>query len=115
MQPKKLSELVVKTLEEVKAENIQVLDVREITTITDYMIIASGRSNRQVRSIADKVIEAAQASGVKPLGVEGQERGEWVLIDLGDVVVHAMQPDTRDFYQLERLWGEIGEARMKAR
>ena len=69
----------------------------------------------QVRALADKVVEAAAAVGVKPLGVEGQEPGEWVLIDLGDVVVHTMQPATRDFYQLEKLWSEIGEALMKAK
>ncbi len=114
MPPEKLSELIVKALEDLKADNIRVLDVRGMTSITDYMIVASGRSNRQVRAMADKVIEAARVAGIKPLGVEGQERCEWVLIDLGDVVVHAMQPATRDFYQLERLWGEIGEARMKA-
>lgn len=109
-----LSQLVVQALEDVKADNIQVLDVRDQTTITDYMIIASGRSNRQVRALADHVVEAAEKISLKPLGIEGQEQGEWVLIDLGDVVVHAMQPATRDFYQLEKLWCEVAEARRKA-
>jgi ribosome-associated protein len=87
-----------------------------MTSITDYMIVASGRSNRQVRALADKVVEATATVGVKPLGIEGQEPGEWILIDLGDVVVHTMQPATRDFYQLEKLWSEsVGEARMKAK
>jgi ribosome-associated protein len=116
MQAEELSQFIVKALDALKADNIQVLDVRGMTSITDYMIVASGRSNRQVRALADKVVEAAATVGVKPLGTEGQEPGEWVLIDLGDVVVHAMQPATRDFYQLEKLWSEsVGEARMKAK
>ncbi len=108
-----LCQLAVKALEDIKADNISVLDVREMTSITDYMIVASGRSNRQVKAMADKVMEAAKEAGIQPLGVEGKEQGEWVLVDLGDVVVHAMQPATRDFYQLERLWSEIGEARKR--
>ena len=115
MQPEELSQFIVKALDALKSDNIQVLDVRGMTSITDYMIVASGRSNRQVRALADKVVEAAATVGVKPVGVEGHEPGEWVLIDLGDVVVHTMQPATRDFYQLEKLWSESGEARMKAK
>lgn len=113
MQPEKLSDLVAKALEDVKAQNIRIFDVRGLTSITDYMVIASGRSNRQVRALADKVVEAAEAAAVKALGMEGQAAGEWVLIDLGDVVVHAMQPATRDFYQLEKLWGPVEDARRK--
>jgi ribosome-associated protein len=116
MQPEELSQFIVKVLDALKADNIQVLDVRGMTSITDYMIVASGRSSRQVRALADKVVEATATVGVKPLGIEGQEPGEWILIDLGDVVVHTMQPATRDFYQLEKLWSEsVGEARMKAK
>jgi ribosome-associated protein len=100
-------------LEDLKADNISVLDVREMTSITDYMIVASGRSNRQVKAMADRVMEDAKAAGIQPLGVEGKEQGDWVLVDLGDVVVHAMQPATRDFYQLERLWSEVGEIRKR--
>jgi ribosome-associated protein len=114
MQPEELSQLATKALDDMKAEEIKVLDVRNLTDVTDFMIIASGRSNRHVRSMADKVIEAAKAAGIHPLGVEGQEQGEWALVDLGDVVVHAMQPATRDFYQLEKLWSEIGEARKRS-
>jgi ribosome-associated protein len=114
MQPEELSQLAVKALDDMKAEEIKVLDVRGLTDVTDFMIIASGRSNRHVRSMADKVVEAAKAAGIKPLGVEGQDQGEWALVDLGDVVVHAMQPATRDFYQLEKLWSEIGEARKRS-
>jgi ribosome-associated protein len=113
MSSKELADLVVTALEDVKAENIQVIDVRDKTNITDYMIVASGRSNRQVRALAEHVVEAAKHASVRALGVEGQEQSEWVLVDLGDVVVHAMQPATRDFYQLEKLWGDIAEARKK--
>ncbi len=87
-----------------KAEDCRVLDVRALTDVTDYMVIASGRSRRQVAAIAEHVVERAKAAGQAPLGVEGLAEGEWVLIDLCDVVVHVMQPETRDFYQLERLW-----------
>lgn len=104
MQAEALAQLAREALESVKADDIRTLDVRGLTAITDFMIVASGRSNRQVQAMADKVVEAAKAAGVRPLGVEGQQQGEWVLIDLGDVVVHAMQPATRDFYQLEKLW-----------
>ena len=114
MQPEELSQLAVRALDDMKAEEIKVLDVRGLTDVTDFMIIASGRSNRHVRSMADKVVEAAKAAGIRPLGVEGQDQGDWALVDLGDVVVHAMQPATRDFYQLEKLWSEIGEARKRS-
>jgi len=93
-------------LEALKAENIVVLDVRDIASFTDYMIFASGNSSRHVGAIAESVIEAASAAGRPPLGVEGQEVGEWVLVDLGDVVVHVMLPDVRQYYELEKLWSE---------
>lgn len=104
MQPAELESLVVEALEDVKAVDVRSIDVRAVTTVADYMVIASGRSDRQVRAMADSVVEKAKAAGVRPLGVEGRQDAEWVLIDLGDVVVHAMQPATRDFYQLEKLW-----------
>ena len=103
---KKLADRLVGALEDVKADNIQLLDVHRLTSITDYMIVGSGRSNRQVRAMADRVIEVAAEMGIKPVGIEGYDGGEWVLIDLGDVVVHAMHPLTRAFYQLEKLWGD---------
>jgi ribosome-associated protein len=100
-------------LDEIKAIDVRVLDVRSLTDITDFMIIASGRSHRQVRALADEVVAEATRRGVRPLGVEGFDQGTWVLVDLGDVVVHVMQPATRDFYQLERLWNDtaVGSGR----
>ena len=101
---KKLTALIVDALEEMKAYNILVLDVSTLTTITDVMIIASGRSNRQVKSIAEKVQEKLSEAGVATLGMEGEQEAEWILVDVGDVVVHIMQPATRTYYQLEKLW-----------
>jgi ribosome-associated protein len=88
-----------------KAVNIRVLDVRALTDIADTMIIASGNSDRHVRSIADRVVQNAKAAGYRPLGVEGARDGEWALVDLHDVIVHVMLPRVREFYGLERLWG----------
>ena len=82
------------------------IDVSALTTITDYMVIASGRSSRQVKALTARVVEAARDRGVKPIGIEGETTGEWVLIDFGDVIVHTMQPETRAFYQLEKLWDQ---------
>jgi ribosome-associated protein len=101
-----LRDVALAALDEIKAIDVRVLDVRPLTDITDFMIIASGRSNRQVRALADEVVAEATLRGVRPLGVEGFDQGTWVLVDLGDVVVHVMQPATRDFYQLERLWDD---------
>ena len=92
-------------LDDAKAMDIQVIDVSEVTTITDKMIIASGRSERQVKSLADKVVASAKEQGIKPLGVEGG-KGDWILVDLGDVIAHLMHPNTRAYYQLEKLWSE---------
>ena len=105
MQADQLTRLVLDALEERKGEDIVVLDVRKLTEITDYMIVACGRSRRQVTALAEEVIVKAKRAGRPPMGVEGLDRGEWVLIDLLDAVVHVMQPETRDFYQLEKLWG----------
>lgn len=104
MQAKELRELVVAALEDMKAVDVRVLDVRGMTALTDCMVIASGTSDRHVKSLARAVQDHARAAGVKPMGVEGEEAGEWVLIDLCDVVVHVMRPQTRDFYNLEKLW-----------
>lgn len=95
---------IVVALEDLKAQNITVMDVRGKTSITDYMVVASGSSGRQVKALADHVLEKLREQGVRPLGAEGLEVGEWALLDLGDVLVHVMQPQTREFYDLERLW-----------
>ena len=103
-QQKRINDALIKALEDLKALDIQVLDVRNLTTITDTMIIASGRSDRQVRALADKLTETAKAMGIPPLGVEGEQKGDWILVDMGDVVAHLMHPSARAYYQLEKLW-----------
>ena len=104
MQSQQLADLVYDALDDLKANAIKTLDVRHLTSVTDFMIIASGRSDRHVRALADAVLERCKAAGCAALGVEGQTTGEWVLLDLGDVVVHVMLPRVRDFYNLEKLW-----------
>ena len=104
MQTEELRDLVLKTLDDMKALDVIVLDVRGKTSITDIMIVASGTSARHVKSIAETVAFKAKEAGEPPLGMEGVNDGEWALVDLNGVVVHVMQPKVRDFYQLERLW-----------
>jgi len=99
-----LQDLVTAALDDMKAVNVKVLDVRGLTDIADTMIIASGNSDRHVKSIADRVLEKAKESGFRPLGKEGERDGEWVLVDLQDIIVHVMLPRVREFYGLERLW-----------
>ena len=99
-----LQETVTAALEDMKAVNVRVLDVRGLTDIADTMIIACGNSDRHVRSIAERVVENAKKMGMRPLGTEGARDGEWVLVDLQDIVVHVMLPRVREFYALERLW-----------
>lgn len=104
MNSEQLSALVVDALDDIKAQDIIKLDVRDMTTVTDYMIVASGTSNRHVKALADNVAEQARKAGHKPIGVEGEEGGEWVLLDLQDALVHVMLPKVREFYNLEKLW-----------
>ncbi len=116
-KPKVVQGAVVKVvagaLDEMKAVNVTVLNVDQLTDITDTMIIASGNSDRHVRSIADRVIEHAKKAGFRPMGVEGERDGEWVLVDLQDVIVHIMLPRVREFYRLESLW-DVSAARREA-
>ena len=91
-------------LDDLKALEPVTLDVRELSSVTDYLLVACGTSSRHVKSLAENVLMKAKASGIRPLGVEGERTGDWVLVDFGDVVVHVMQPATRSFYDLERLW-----------
>ena len=104
MTPKKTAEKLINALEDMKALDIKTIDVRKQTSITDMMMIATGRSNRQVRAIADKLQETAKKIGLPVIGVEGLQDGEWVLVDLGDYVIHIMQAEIREYYQLEKLW-----------
>jgi len=101
-----LADLVVEAAADKKAENILVMNVSEVTSIADLFILCSGRGERQVQAIADGIVEKAKAAGRVPIGVEGYSGGRWILIDLGDVVVHAFVPEERDLYKLERLWGD---------
>ncbi|MFC5740637.1 ribosome silencing factor [Dyella tabacisoli] len=107
-----LRQLVLDALDELKAKDIREIDVRGKTSIADLLVIASGTSARHVKSIADEVVKFAKKAGVMPLGVEGEVEGEWVLVDLGDIIVHVMLPRIREFYGLERLWtvGDHGAA-----
>lgn len=109
MKKPSLIEVVVDALDDLKAQDVRVLDVRGLTTITDAMVICTGTSSRHVASLADHVAEKARESGHRPMGVEGKAESEWVLVDLGDAVVHVMQAQTRAFYQLEKLWGVAEE------
>ena len=104
MNSEQLCDLVVDALEDVKARDIVKLDVRELTTVTDYMIVASGTSNRHVKALANAVADKAREAGHRPAGIEGEDGSEWVLLDLQDTLVHVMLPRVREFYNLERLW-----------
>ncbi len=103
MHTNELLDLVLDDLSDLKAVSITPLDVRQITSITDYMVIASGNSSRHVRAIADNLIHKMKERTISP-SIEGDTEDEWVLVDLGDIVVHIMQPRTRDYYNLEKLW-----------
>ena len=104
----RLLDIVLAALDDMKGVDVRVIDVRELTAITDRMVIVSGTSTRHVKALADNVALQAKQHGYQPLGVEGETAAEWVLVDLVDVVVHVMLPDIRDFYALEKLWSVGG-------
>lgn len=99
-----LNQIIVEALHDLKGKDIVTLDVRELSDVMDTLILVSGTSNRHVKSLVDNVVDDAKAAGIRPMGMEGKEGGEWVLVDFGDTVVHAMLPQTREFYALEKLW-----------
>lgn len=104
MQGEKIVELVVEALEDIKAVDVQIIDVKDQSNVTDYMVIASGTSRRHVKAVAENVLVTLKEKGLQPKGTEGADAADWVLVDMGDVLVHVMMPDTRDFYDLEKLW-----------
>ena len=114
MNASKLEELVVSALEDIKAHDIEVINTAKLTPLFERIIIACGESNRQVRSLARNVEDKVREAGGQVVSTEGEEGGEWVLVDLGDVVVHVMQPAIRSYYNLEELWGGKGPARVRA-
>lgn len=109
MDTQQLLKIVTTVLEDTKAKDIKILDVSRISNFADLLVIASGQSNRQVRALAERIIEQVKIQGHPLLGEEGRHGGEWVLVDLGTIVVHLMQPQIRDFYELEKLWGDARE------
>ena len=114
MNSKKLSALVVAALEDVKAQDIVMLDVRRMTSVTDYMVVASGTSSRHVRALIENVADKSREAGHRAIGIEGEEGGEWVLLDLQDALVHVMLPKVREFYNLEKLWSFGGSGELAA-
>lgn len=97
-------------LDDMKAMDVRAMDVRKITSIADVIIIASGRSDRHLRALADAAAETARGCKMRVLGTEGERTGEWVLVDMGDIIVHVMHPTARAYYQLEKLWGDGARA-----
>ena len=104
MQTDALTTFVIEKIEDMKGRDITTLDISEKSNFADFMIVASGNSSRHVKSIAQSVTMECRAEGVEPLGVEGNDVGEWALVDLGNLIVHIMTDETRDKYQLEQLW-----------
>jgi ribosome-associated protein len=104
MEPEKFARFVVDALDDLKSVNTVTLDVRDLTDVTDYLVITSGTSSRHVKSLASHVSVEAKKRDIHPLGMEGDDAGDWVLVDFSHVVVHVMLPEMRDFYDLERLW-----------
>jgi ribosome-associated protein len=111
MKPEELRDLAINALDDLKGIDVTSLDVRTLTSITDYMIICTGRSTRQVKALAENVVTTAKKMNVSFVRTEGDRESEWVLVDLGDVVVHVMLAETRAFYSLEDLWEPLKELR----
>ncbi len=109
VQGTELKEFIVDKIDDLKAKNIITFDVKEKSTITDFMVICSGTSKTHVKAIAEYIALETKNAGVPPLGVEGRDGSEWVLVDLGSVILHVMQEQTREFYQLEKLWSDTPE------
>ncbi|GAA0514196.1 ribosome silencing factor [Tatumella terrea] len=105
MQGQTLQSFVIDKVDDLKAQNIIAIDVRGKSSITDCMVICTGTSNRHVISIADHLVQESRAAGMLPLGTDGKDAGEWVVVDLGEVIVHVMQEEARELYELEKLWG----------
>lgn len=114
MNADQLKDLILEKLEDIKARDVSVLNVQEMTGVTDYMIVCSGTSNRHVKSVASFVEVEIKKAGIRPLGVEGEKEAEWVLVDFADVVLHVMLPEAREFYDIERLWNVTSGARAEA-
>ena len=114
MKALELQKLTVESLEDLKGKDIVVLDVSDRTTVTDYMIVVTGTSQRHVKSLANEVVENSKRAGVRPLGMEGETDGNWILVDLGDVLAHVMTEDSREFYALEKLWSVVEPAEQSA-
>ena len=101
-----LEQLIIDAIDDLKGKDVKSLNLTGVASFTDHMVFASGTSNRHVKSIAQSILDKAKQAGVTPLGVEGEDSGDWILVDLGDVVVHVMLPETREFYDIERLWSD---------
>ena len=104
--PEQLKDLICEALDDIQAQDVNVLEVTEISSFTDYMIIATGRSDRHVKAVADAVMEKLLEHKIKPIGKEGMDTAQWILLDFDDAIVHVMRQETREFYDLEGLWGE---------
>jgi ribosome-associated protein len=113
MKIPQLEKLVVDALEDIKGHDIEVINTSRLTSLFDRMVIACGDSNRQVKSLARNVQDKVRAAGAPVLSCEGEEVGEWILVDLGDIIVHVMQPAVRSYYNLEELWGGKGPVRVR--
>ena len=113
MEIRKLQKIVVSALEDIKGKDIAVINTAKLSSMFDRIVVATGDSNRQVKALARNVHEKVREAGGEVLSVEGEETGEWVLVDLGDIVVHVMQPTIRSYYNLEELWGGKGPERVR--